>query len=205
MPKGTVPYVSRPLRYEKLIAGTHQRFTQHMGLPWAANATANTGIPIYLYFIITTSSLVGNYLEEKKWNSIKQCWGSVTFWCGSGSGSPDPYLWLMDLDPNPTLQNQIFFFVFFLITCPRPQAHHIQSKKLNFVLKFCVNMLFCRHYLSSLYTFMTIRKGKEPDPYLWLMDPDPDPDPQHWYQVSLNRCCGFGSVPMFWDSRIRIR
>ncbi len=29
--------------------------------------------------------------------SSKQCWGSVTFWCGSGS--PDPYLWLMDLDP----------------------------------------------------------------------------------------------------------
>ncbi len=20
---------------------------------------------------------------------LKQCWGSVTFWCGSGSGSPD--------------------------------------------------------------------------------------------------------------------
>jgi hypothetical protein len=30
-----------------------------------------------------------------------QCWGSVTFWCGSGSGSPDPYLWLMDPDPDP--------------------------------------------------------------------------------------------------------
>ncbi len=24
---------------------------------------------------------------------MRQCWGSVTFWCGSGS--PDPYLWLM--------------------------------------------------------------------------------------------------------------
>jgi hypothetical protein len=34
----------------------------------------------------------------------KQCWGSVTFWCGSGF--PDRYLCLMDpapaLDPDPT-------------------------------------------------------------------------------------------------------
>jgi hypothetical protein len=38
-----------------------------MGLPWAANATANTGyIGNYLYFIITTSGLVGNYLEKEK-------------------------------------------------------------------------------------------------------------------------------------------
>ncbi len=31
------------------------------------------------------------------------CWGSVTFWCGSGSGSgsPDPHLWLMDPDSAP--------------------------------------------------------------------------------------------------------
>jgi hypothetical protein len=32
--------------------------------------------------------------------TLPQCWGSVTFWCGSGS--PDPYLWLMDPDPDPT-------------------------------------------------------------------------------------------------------
>ncbi len=30
---------------------------------------------------------------------LRQCWGFVTFWCGSGS--PDPYLWLMDPDPTP--------------------------------------------------------------------------------------------------------
>jgi hypothetical protein len=24
--------------------------------------------------------------------SFKQCWGSVTFWCGSETGSADPYL-----------------------------------------------------------------------------------------------------------------
>jgi hypothetical protein len=32
-------------------------------------------------------------------------------------------------------------------------------------------MLFCRHYFSPLNTFM--RKGKDPDPQLLLMDPDP--------------------------------
>ncbi len=42
-------------------------------------------------------------------------------------------------------------------------------------------MLFCRHYFSPINTFM--RKGKDPDPHLWLIDPDPrGPKP-----------CGFGS------------
>jgi hypothetical protein len=30
-----------------------------------------------------------------------QCWGSVTFWCGSGSA--DRYLWLANLAPDPTI------------------------------------------------------------------------------------------------------
>ncbi len=30
---------------------------------------------------------------------VTQCWGSVTFWCGSGSS--DSYLWLMDPDLEP--------------------------------------------------------------------------------------------------------
>jgi hypothetical protein len=55
---------------------------------------------------------------------------------------------------------------FFLINCP--QARHLQSKKINFLLKFCVKMIFCRHFTSPLNTFM--RKGKDPEP-----EPDPDP------------------------------
>jgi hypothetical protein len=51
-----------------------------------------------------------------------QCWGSVTFWCGSGSA--DPYLWLKDPDPDPTpffivfkdANKMIFFFIFFSYT-----------------------------------------------------------------------------------------
>jgi hypothetical protein len=78
------------------------------------------------------------------------------------------------------MQKKYLFSYFFLKTCP--QAHHLQSKKFNFLVKFCVKILFCRHYFSPLNTFM--RKGKDPrgpknadpaDP-----DPVPDPDPQHW-------------------------
>ncbi len=63
----------------------------------------------------------------------------VTFWCGSVS--PDPYLWLLDPDPTPfsidfkdAKQNVVSYF--FLITCPK--ADHVQTKKFNFLLKFCV-------------------------------------------------------------------
>ena len=81
-------------------------------------------------------------------------------------------------------KNDIFSY-YFLITCP--QAHHHQSKKLNFLQKFCLKMLFCRHCFSPLNTFM--REGKDPepdpDPYLWLMDTDPDP--QHWFENIIHR------------------
>ncbi len=73
----------------------------------------------------------------------------------------------------------------FVITCP--QAHHLQSKKFNFLLKFCLKILFCRHYFSpvnTLWEFQSgqhiMRKGKDPDPdpHLWLMVPDPE-GPKH--------------------------
>jgi len=40
----------------------------------------------------------------------RQCWGSVTFWCGSVY--PDPYLLLMDPDPDPTPDQTPFFHDF---------------------------------------------------------------------------------------------
>jgi hypothetical protein len=50
----------------------------------------------------------------------------------------------MDPDPIPdpipffigfmNAKNEFFFIIFFLATCP--QAHHLQSKKFNFVLNF---------------------------------------------------------------------
>jgi hypothetical protein len=70
--------------------------------------------------------------------------------------------------PAPTPDPTSFFIDFkdakklFLIICP--QVHHLQFKKFNFLLRFGVKMLFCRHYFSPLNTFM--RKGKDPDPHL---------------------------------------
>ncbi len=75
------------------------------------------------------------------------------------------------------MQKKIIFSHFFLIGCL--QVHHLQTKRFNFLQKFCVKMLFCRHYFSSLNTFM--RKGK--DPHLLLIDPDPGGP----------KTCGYGS------------
>ncbi len=67
-----------------------------------------------------------------------QCWGSVTFWYGSGSS--DPYLGLTDPDPTP--------FIFF---------HHLGTLtsvlKIKYFAKFCFEILFCKHYFSPLNTF----------------------------------------------------
>jgi hypothetical protein len=135
----------------------------------------------------------------------KQCWGSVTFRCRSGA---DPYLWLMYPDPDPILDHTPFFsnfndanifFVFFSYNLPAGAL----SSVFNFLLKFCVKILFCKHYFSPLNTFM--RKGKDPDmdpdPYLWLMDPDPG---------ALKTCESWGSgyptllgrFTVFWCRRI---
>ncbi len=97
----------------------------------------------------------------------------------------DPYLWIMDPDPTPDPTSffigfkdakKYLFCIFFLL-------HHLQSKKSIFLLKFCVKILFCRHYFFPLNTSM--RKGKYPEPdldqepnpdtYIWQINPDPDP------------------------------
>ncbi len=110
-----------------------------------------------------------------------QCWGSVTSWCGSA----DPYFWLTDPhpapdpDPGPTPDPTPFFSDFkyakknfFLLTyLHAPYLHYIP--KIILLLNFCVKISFCKHYFSPLNIFM--RKGKDPDPYLWLKDPDPNP------------------------------
>jgi hypothetical protein len=59
----------------------------------------------------------------------------------------------------------ITFFLFFLYLYP-PTRTLSSVLKIIFLLKFCVQILFCKHYLSSLITF--VKKGKDPvpDPYL---------------------------------------
>jgi hypothetical protein len=58
-------------------------------------------------------------------------------------------------------------YIYFFITFP--QAYYLQSLIYCFNEKFSVKILFCKHHFSLLITFM--RKGKDPDPYLWLADP----------------------------------
>ncbi len=73
----------------------------------------------------------------------QQCWGSVTFWCGSGSAplttDPDP---TPDLNPffSDFKDTKQFFFLFFLINYP--QTHYFQSLIYCFKDKFCVKNLF---------------------------------------------------------------
>jgi hypothetical protein len=106
----------------------------------------------------------------------------------------------MDPDPDPTPDPTHFFIDFkdakkniFFTFFSHKLAHrykHLQSKKLNFWLKFGVKMLFCRHYFSPLNTFM--RNGKDPDPDYWIRireaqkHADPaDQDPQHCFILIL--------------------
>jgi hypothetical protein len=84
------------------------------------------------------------------------------------------------MDPYPTVDPTSFFIDF----KDANQAHHLQSKKLNFLLKFCGKILFYSKYFSPLNTSM--RKGRirirEAQKHA---DPDlvSDPDPQHWQKV----------------------
>ncbi len=106
-------------------------------------------------------------------------------WVRSSVGDPwhfgadpdprDPYFWLMDADPTPDptpffsdFKNAKKNFIFFSYNLPEGT---FSLKNLIFLLHFCVKILLCKHYFSLHNTFM--RKGKDPDPYLWLLDPDP--------------------------------
>jgi hypothetical protein len=69
---------------------------------------------------------------------------TIGFCSGSGSNSgSDSFLHCF------WMQKKILSY--FFITYP--QAHHLQSKKFICLLKFCVKILFCRHYFSPLNTF----------------------------------------------------
>ncbi len=96
--------------------------------------------------------------------------GSIPLTDGPGSGSKSgSYFFLHWFKFLRMQKGKISFHIFLLITCQ--QAHHIQSKKFNFLLKFYVKILLCRHYFSPLNTSTKKGKDPEPDPYLWLMDP----------------------------------
>jgi hypothetical protein len=59
-----------------------------------------------------------------------------------------------------------YFFIIFSYNLPTGTLSSVLKNE--FLLKFCVKILFCKHYFSLLYTFM--RKGE-------VLDPKPEPDP----------------------------
>jgi hypothetical protein len=72
----------------------------------------------------------------------------------------------MDPDPTPFFsdfkdvkKNVLYIF-----------SYNLPAGTLSSVLKFCVKILFCKHYFSSFITFMRNEKDPEtdPDPYLSL-------------------------------------
>ncbi len=106
------------------------------------------------------------------------------------------------------MQIKLFFLIFFSYNLHACTLSSV-LKILNFLLKFRVEILFCMPYFSPLNSFM--RKGKDPDPYLRLLDPDPggpktsgsstlDAASSHWWlslvtiQIHQNVRYGFESV-----------
>jgi hypothetical protein len=76
----------------------------------------------------------------------------------------------MDPDLDPT-QNLTPFFsdlkdakIILFFSYHLPAGTLSSVLKINFLLKLCVKILFCKHYFSSLNTFL--RKVKDPDPDL---------------------------------------
>jgi hypothetical protein len=95
--------------------------------------------------------------------------------------TPDPNLFFIDFK-----ETKIFFFIpyFFLITCP--QAHHLQSKKFNFLLKFYFAGTINEKREGSGAGSAPLTNGSE-SRHADTADPDPvpDPDPQHWLEMNL--------------------
>ncbi len=106
--------------------------------------------------LVTVCPLSKEKVKKGSTSRKNWCWGSVTFWCGSGSL------------PLPNGSDSFLY----------PQAHHLPSSKYNFLQKFGGKILFCKHCSTSSWEKGRIR-SRILD--LWLMDPQPeqDPDPQH--------------------------
>ncbi len=108
-----------------------------------------------------------NSLDLEKWqhsdNEI-QCWGSVSFWCLSGSNFSS------DFSFGVEMLKKLFFPIFFFLQLTR--IFSLKSEKFNFLLKFCVKILFCKHYCCPLNNFIGKEKGSG-------SGRPPDPDPQH--------------------------
>jgi hypothetical protein len=108
---------------------------------------------------------------------FKRCYGSMTFWLGSGS--TDPCLWLMDpdlwsdhaifviylQDANKKLIQKILLLITFVDTF----TSFFKDKKSKRIHKTVGIKVFL-----TIFACWTFSK-QNPDPYLWRMDPDQDP------------------------------
>ncbi len=88
----------------------------------------------------------------------KSAWKYTGILLSSSVG--DPYLWLMHLDPDPTpffidfmVAKNIIFFIIFSYNLPTGTLSSV------FLLIFCVEILFCKHYFSPLNTIYEKREG----------------------------------------------
>ena len=87
-------------------------------------------------------SEVSNYLFFSQ-----QFWRSLTFWCGS----PDFWIWIR-------IRIQLRIGLLSSVTLRMPPQKICLNIKLNILLKFCVKILFRKHYFSPLNTFMRKKK-----------------------------------------------
>ncbi len=114
-------------------------------------------------------------------DSWVQCWGSVTFWYGSGSS--DPYLWQTDPDADPG--------------GPKRYGSYGSGSGCGFGTDKKSKKLL------EIMVFLTIFdwwwKYPEPDPYLWLKDPDADPwGPRTYGFYGYGYGCGSGRPNTGW-------
>ncbi len=86
---------------------------------------------------------------------INHCRGSITFWCGSGSQSAfctsDSWIriWIrIRLLFSVTLRMQKTYFIFFAYNLPACTVSFVFFWKFSFLLKFCVQILFCKQYFG---------------------------------------------------------
>ncbi len=95
---------------------------------------------------------ISSWVSTQKYQSLGQCSGSMTFWCGSGSGPADPCLWLMDPDPDSD---------------PDPERRRILpfsslpwrcQQKTNFFYKFFLHSTFWR-YFNIIFQRQKVKKS----------------------------------------------
>ncbi len=135
---------------------------------------------LFSHVHLTVGKVIVGILNQKIYSYMGKIptWQSISYWSRiRRKQNPHNFqkektsvgdLWHFGAEPDLWLTGRIRLLS---SVTSRMQAHYLQSLTYCFKEKFCVKILFCKHYFSLLNTFM--RKKKDPDPYLWLTDPYP--------------------------------